>query len=479
MTAKTITSKLTAPSISQRISILRWLLPIALAILSVSYQLGPAAWVHDRFSHELHYIVEILFYGLAGPMFVYMAVGQISRWLEEKEHVEHLARAHERRLVSIATASADAILSLDSSGRIESWNRGAELLFGYSTGEAVGMSLAELFGGEAAEVESQWLMEEVRQARFIRGHETACHDARGQEVAVELTATHLTEDSGQSIGMSVILRDVTERKRREQEIRRLNASLNEQVAERTRELAEKVNQLARANADLQKLDRMRSEFVSLVSHQLRAPLTNMHGAVEHIEANCNAINPTCTRMLTILNQQVDRLNRLVLDVLNAARIESGEFVLHAEPISVLPIVQQVVDQIRARTINRPFNLPTKPGLPLVFADRDRVAEVLANLLDNADKYSAAGKAVSVEARADQVEVILSVQDFGPGLPPDDLERVFDKFYRADSSDSQAAYGYGLGLFVCRQLIEAQKGRIWAENHPGGGAIFSFTLPVAK
>ena len=106
-------------------------------------------------------------------------------------------------------------------------------------------------------------------------------------VAVELTATHLTDEAGQYLGMSVILRDVTERKRREEEIRRLNASLTEQVAERTRELAEKVEELARANTELQKLDRMRSEFVSLVSHQLRAPLTNMYGAVERIEANCS------------------------------------------------------------------------------------------------------------------------------------------------------------------------------------------------
>lgn len=223
------------------------------------------------------------------------------------------------------------------------------------------MSLAKLFGGgEAAQVEFQWLVEEVKQAGFIRGHETTCRDAQGKEVIVELTATHLTDETGQFIGMSVILRDVTERRRREQEIRRLNASLNEQVAERTRELAEKVNELARANADLQKLDRMRSEFVSLVSHQLRAPLTNMHGAVEHIETNCNVMNPTCTRMLAILNQQVERLNRLVLDVLNAARIEAGEFVLHAEPISVMPILQQVVEQIRARHTDRRFNLPTKP-----------------------------------------------------------------------------------------------------------------------
>jgi two-component system phosphate regulon sensor histidine kinase PhoR len=167
----------------------------------------------------------------------------------------------------------------------------------------------------------------------------------------------------------------------------------------------------------------------------------------------------------------------VQDVLNAARIEAGELVLHPEPISVLPIVQQVVEQTRARVTDRSYHAPTKPGLPPVFADRDRVAEVLANLLDNAGKYSPAGKEISIEVRADQTEVTLSVRDHGPGLSAADVERVFDKFYRADNSDSQAAYGYGLGLYVCRRLVEAQGGRIWAENHPAGGAVFSFTLPV--
>ena len=120
----------------------------------------------------------------------------------------------------------------------------------------------------------------------------------------------------------------------------------------------------------------------------------------------------------------------------------------------------------------------KPGLPLVFADRDRVAEVLANLLDNADKYSLPGRHVDVDIQADQIEVIVSVRDWGRGLPPNDLDHVFDKFYRADSSDAQTAYGYGLGLYVCRQLVQAQGGRIWAENTPeGSGAVLSFALPL--
>ncbi|MBF8286178.1 MAG: histidine kinase, partial [Anaerolineales bacterium] len=144
-------------------------------------------------------------------------------------------------------------------------------------------------------------------------------------------------------------------------------------------------------------------------------------------------------------------DRLVRDVLNTARIESGDLALHPEPISVLPVIQQVVEQTRPRTADRLIHLPTKPGLPLVLADRDRVAEVLTNLLDNADKYSPRGTDILIEVQADQTEVTLAVRDSG----------------------------YGLGLYVCRQLIEAQGGRIWAENAPGGGAVFSFTLPVAS
>jgi PAS domain S-box-containing protein len=467
-------------ALKRRVAVLRWAFPAVLAVLATWYQLGLARWVLNKYGDSAHFGVEIVFYATAGPLLAFWVLTLIGRWLDEKERAEKQARSIEQRFASITAASADAILSLDPAGRVESWNLGAEFLFGYPADEMRGQPFSKLFGsGERAEVEFQWLAETVLQTGFIRGHETTCRDANGREIAVELTATHLTDETGQSLGLSVILRDITERKHREEEIRRINASLNEQVAERTRELAQKVEELAWANADLEDLDRMRSEFVSVVSHQIRAPLTNMRGAVEHMQTTCSAVSPTCSRMFLILNQQTERLDRLVQDVLSAARLESGELVLHPEPISLLPIVNQVVEQTRARTAERIFRLPTKPGLPLVFADRDRVAEVLANLLDNADKYSPSSKEVIIDVGADQSEVTLSVRDFGPGLPADDLERIFEKYYRIDSSDSQAAYGYGLGLYVCRRLVEAQGGHIWAENHLDGGAVFSFALPVAR
>lgn len=465
-------------TLQHRLSVLRILLPVGFAVIAILYQLLLAQWVLDLFGEEAHFGVEIIFYATVGPLLAFWVLTQIGRWLEEKEHFEHQARMSERRLASITEASVDAILSLDTSGRIASWNNGAELLFGFSKEEILGRPLSDLFGSEkGAAIELQWLLETVQRAGYLRGHEVSCMDARDREIIVELTATDLKDPEGSSVGTSVILRDITSRKQREEEIRQLNLTLNQQVEERTQQLAEKVEALAHANSELQKVDQMRAEFVSLVSHQLRAPLTNMRGAVERMQNGCGVINTTCSRMFTILDEQVLRLDRLVEGVLNISRLEGGELVVQKEPTSVLPVVKQIVEQTRARSGERPIHLPLKPGLPLVYTDRQHLSEILTNLLDNADKYSPPGSEVSIDVRANETEVVLSVHDAGPGLSENDLSRVFEKYYRADGSDSQTAYGYGLGLYVCRSLVETLGGRIWAENHPDGGAVFSFSLPV--
>ncbi|HZY40965.1 MAG TPA: PAS domain S-box protein [Anaerolineae bacterium] len=273
----------------QRVAWLRWALPAALLILTAFYEFGPAQWLQDNLHDPID--LEIFLYGVLSPLLAFWVLTLIGRWLDKTERAEKAARTSDRRLASIMSASADAILGLDPAGRIESWNRGAELLFGYEADHMRGQQFSHLLGrGEAAEVEFAWLTQNVARSGFVRGHETLCRDLHGREVAVELTATYLTDEASQPMGMSIILRDITERKHREAEIRRLNANLSEQVAARTHELAGKVEELARANIELHKLDQMRSEFVSLVSHQIRAPLTNMRGAAERMQLNCGAVN---------------------------------------------------------------------------------------------------------------------------------------------------------------------------------------------
>src|SRR3990172_8602337 len=144
---------LTGTRLRKRVHALSWFLPIVFSLMAVFYQLGPARWVHDRYSHEIHYLVEIVFYASAGPLLTFLTMRRLVRWLDEKERAENQARTSEQRLASITSASADAILSLDGLGHIESWNDGAELIFGYPAHEIMGRSFLDLFGGsEAAEV---------------------------------------------------------------------------------------------------------------------------------------------------------------------------------------------------------------------------------------------------------------------------------------------------------------------------------------
>jgi PAS domain S-box-containing protein len=466
-------------TLQENVNLLKWTLPMVFFAGSAIYQIVIARYVHDTYGHELHWIVEIIFYGLAASLITLWALTRIGQWLDEKEQLERGARVSEGRLAAISYASVDAIVGINHLGNLISWNRGGELIFEYSAEEIIGQPFALLFEGQtSAEDESRWLQETVQREGILREHETICVKSNGERVHVEITATNLElEDSGKIEGFSMILRDITRRKQREAEIQKLNQSLSQQVAERTQELDEKITELGKANSALQKLDQTRTEFVSLVSHQIRAPLTNMGGAVQLMQADCASVNPTCSRMFRILNQQFTRLDQLVQDVLNVTRIETGELSLELEPLSVNVVIDQVLEQSRARNAERPIQLSEKPGLPFVQADRDWVVEVLLNLIDNADKYSPPGEGIYLDLSADQNNVSIRVRDHGPGIPSTDQALIFEKFFRSDSSDSQPAYGYGLGLYICRMLVEAQGGRIWVENHPDGGAVFAFSLPV--
>src|SRR5262249_5337635 len=163
-------------------------------------EIGPGRWIHDG-SVTVYFDLDIAFYGLAIPLLTFAILSLLNQWLERKEHAEREARASEQRLAAIMTASAYAIVGIDAAGRTEDWNHGAELLFGRKATQICGQQFAVLFGsGEAAAVEWQWLKRTAQQTGFIRGHETTCRDANGNEISVELTATRLLAEQGRSGG---------------------------------------------------------------------------------------------------------------------------------------------------------------------------------------------------------------------------------------------------------------------------------------
>lgn len=210
----------------QRVRMLRWGLPLAIVAMVFVYQLGFATYVHNTFDDRAHFMVEIVFYSVAGPVVTWLTLERIGQWLGEKEKIERAARAHERYLATITDASADAILSLDTSATIRSWNRGAVAIFGYEASEMIGQPLTRLI---PPELEST--AEKTRQERYTDGegvlrHYEAEWVARdGRRVSVDITRTPLRDDAGRVVGASVILRDITQRKAREDVVKEERARI--------------------------------------------------------------------------------------------------------------------------------------------------------------------------------------------------------------------------------------------------------------
>jgi signal transduction histidine kinase len=225
------------------------------------------------------------------------------------------------------------------------------------------------------------------------------------------------------------------------------------------------------------IDEMKSEFIAVASHEMRTPMTSIKGSLELLLGGYAGELPVqATELLGISLTAVDRLVRLINDLLDISKIESGKMEFHLDRLNVAECVYKSMRSLRALAEAHQVSIraDTPAELPEVMADRDRLEQVITNLLSNALKYSPPDSVVSIQARAVDNVVRVSVIDQGTGIPPDQLERVFDRFHQLKG----AKKGSGLGLAICRALIEQQRGRIWAESEPGQGARFHFEIPLA-
>lgn len=398
------------------------------------------------------------------------------------------ARQHERQLAAITEDSADAIIMLDNDGVIQEWNRGAELVFGYTAPEIVGRHFSLLLPRplrEGGEIDR--LNQELAQNGYIRNYLTRRVTKDSRIITVELTRTLLRDEAGNVMGSSAILRDVTERERAQAQVRELNRHLENQVSKRTQELSAANEQLRRrqrelekANLDLKRIDELKSEFVSLVSHELRAPLANISGSLQILLAEDESaqLTPHQREIILLANEETERLTRLVKGVLNVARIEAGQMPLALQAFDVIALIDRDLEQWRTCDPEHSWVGPEAFNQPSVWGDRDRVAEVLMNLLDNAFKYSRSNGTIRVDAQVMDHLLVVSVGDQGQGISPDELEQIFDKFHRVERGDARQTYGYGLGLYISRKFIEAMGGELWAESEVGRGSTFYFSLPLA-
>jgi two-component system phosphate regulon sensor histidine kinase PhoR len=226
-------------------------------------------------------------------------------------------------------------------------------------------------------------------------------------------------------------------------------------------------------------EKSRREFIANVSHELRTPLTSIQGYVETLVEDPET-NPETTReFLAVILKNATRMNRLTEDLLALASVESPNYKLSLQPVKAKALVQDSIEALGGMVVDSGIELESA-GAPdaMVMADPDAMNQVFGNLIENAMKYGKAGKKIRVGARTLESEVEFTVQDFGPGIASEHLERIFERFYRIDKARSRESGGTGLGLAIVKHIVEAHGGRIWVESELGRGARFQFTLPLA-
>jgi signal transduction histidine kinase len=228
------------------------------------------------------------------------------------------------------------------------------------------------------------------------------------------------------------------------------------------------------------LDRLKDEFVLTASHELRSPLTSVQGFAELLMLDKDSLTPRQRETVEIILDNCRHLVRLLNDLLDLARSDAGRLAIRPQPTEVAPLIEDVVRTMRAQTeaASQTLSEYVQPGLPLINVEPDRIRQILVNLLTNAHEYSPEGASIGVATSAVGAEVEISVSDNGPGIPSDQLERIFERFTRGDAGLTQRVGGTGLGLAISKSLVELHGGSIAAESTPGQGSIFRVRLPIA-
>lgn len=356
-----------------------------------------------------------------------------------------LVMDEQRKTKLVLQSIADGVYTVDCDLRILTFNPAAERITGWREEDAYGRLCSTLFRN-ADDSESSHQASLVQQAL-----ET------GQTVASEPDAPPILTRDGEQIYVSSSVAPICDR---QDHIVGAVVAFRDVSAQR-------------------ELDQLQTEFVSMVSHELRSPLATLSAAIE-LMLGSPQDQELLQKTLSIADESKQRLIHLVEDILNISQIEAGQMKVQPEPVTLLPIIRRAIRVAQASTDRHQILLRKPDATPFVMADPSKLEIVINNLLRNAVHYSPEGGRILVRiSRSTTGELVIAVIDEGIGMSKDNLDRVFERFYRVDASDGRKVYGHGLGLYISRHLVEMQRGRIWVQSREGQGSCFSFTLPVVE
>lgn len=341
---------------------------------------------------------------------------------------------------AIAAQLPDAVVVLDADKRVVGWTGAAPRLFGWSADEMMGVHIDERLGPRDANG-NQCCFGPTNPRRVLRSvkrmpeQEVLATTKDGRDVWLGITCGFERDSDGRVSAVVAVARDITRRKR---------------------------------------IDLAKSETISAVSHELRSPLTSVKGFTSTLLNKWDRLDDeTKKHLLYTIDTDADRVTRLIGELLDVSRLEAGRLHLQRRMVCIVEVVRSVVERVGPLSAKHTIGMDFPETFPEVYADPDKIQQVLTNLVENAVKYTPGGRVDVTGSYSDGV-VQVAVADQGEGIPAEHRHQVFGKFFRRIGGSPT---GTGLGLYITKGLVEAHGGHIWVDEAPGGGARFAFTLPV--
>jgi PAS domain S-box-containing protein len=372
---------------------------------------------------------------------VYFTGDQATRFIGTVLDISDIKQAeiNNARLGAIITSSDDAIVSKTLDSVITSWNAAAERMFGWTADEMIGQTIYKIIPDDRREEEPQ-IIARLRAGERVEHFETKRLTKDGRLLDVSVTISPIKDSEGHIIGASKIARDITERKQDE-----------------TR----------------------KSDFIGMVSHELKTPLTSLSAILQVAGTKLAQSNDSfLSGAMKKANLQVKRMTNMINGFLNLSRLESAKIVIDAQYFRLDELISEVIDESKLTINSHHIKFDHCPAVE-ISGDRDKISSVLSNLLGNAVKYSPNGSEIIIRCMVENEQVVVSVSDQGMGIGPEDVKKVFDRYYRVPSNQSKNISGFGIGLYISAEIVRRHGGDIWLESTPGQSSTFYFSLPLQQ
>ena len=394
---------------------------------------------------------------------------------------QHEADLQRRRYRTLFEGAPDACIVTDEHGIIEEANDAVARLLGVTTAHLVRRPLDSFIDPETRRELGSRLMDLPSEERLDR-RALRLKAPDGRAIQVDATISIFESPRDRSRSFCWLLRDVASRQESEESMRALNRSLNARVAQRTRELELALEGEQAARKDAEAANRIKTELFARLSHEFRTPLHAVSGYLEILQQNIHGgLTKEQRRDVERIHQAQEHLMALVNMILDFAKLEAGPIELSMAEIPIEETILGAEALVFPQFDKKKIAYTHRPGdaSPTVFADREKVQQILVNLLANAMKFTPAGGAVDLDWRLEEESVLIRVRDTGPGIPADKIEQIFEPFVQLRSPGSVPTGGTGLGLPISRDLARAMGGEVTATSTLGVGSVFTVTLPLRK